>query len=193
MTLRDAAPRSEAIAVLFADLRGFSRYCLAEPEAETVLLTLNDWIAAATAAIQARGGVVDQVMGDGLMARFHGARCAADAYAAGHALGAAFDSLHARWAGAASPAATLDVGIGVASGDALLGYVAGRLTAVGRTVNRAARLADAARDGRRLVVDAATLQAGGAPSDLADGPLSIDAGGDDAGLQGYCVRPGPRI
>lgn len=192
MALRDAAPRSEAIAVLFADLRGFSRYCLAEQEARTVLQTLNDWIAAATAAVQARGGVVDQVMGDGLMARFHGPGHAADAYAAGHALLQAFDALQARWASAGSAAALLDVGIGIASGEVLLGYVAGRLTAVGRTVNRAARLVDAARNGRRLMLDGATLAAGHAPSDLAEGPLSIGSDRDGPDAQGYCVRPGPR-
>jgi adenylate cyclase len=155
----DRPPRIETLSVLFADLRGFAPYCERETAPERLLATLNGWIELASRAVADAGGVREQVLGDGILASF-GAGGAQAALTAAAAMLHVFPAWLAAWSAGDPAAAGLDLGLGIATGPAIRGAVGGHCTVVGTTVNRAARLMQAARGGCRLVIDEATLAAG---------------------------------
>ncbi len=127
-------------------------------------------------AINGAGGVVNQIIGDGLMAIFGAPLPLADHRRS--ALAAALEMIemigllnHDRAASGRSPIA---IGIGIASGEVIAGYTGTQqratYTCVGRTVNLAARLEAYTKVAKRhLLVDAATRA--GAPPDAAIEPL----------------------
>lgn len=152
-------------AVLFCDLRDFTDLVERCPPEETIEL-LNGYYLLAFDAIQGRGGVVNQMIGDGLMAVFgapqpladHG-RCAVDAALE---LVAMLGEYSRELVAAARPA--LRVGVGIASGAVVAGYTGtperATYTCIGSTVNRAARLEAQTKTLQRdIVVDAATRDA----------------------------------
>jgi len=139
------AGREQEIAVLFADLRGFTR--LAEHKLPyDVVFFLNRYFEAVGGAIKRAGGVANQFTGDGVMALFG----ADDGPEAGsrHALIAAgemvasLEELSRQLA--TDLGAPLRLGIGIHAGPAVVGEMGYAesiyLTAVGDTVHVAARL-----------------------------------------------------
>jgi adenylate cyclase len=152
------------LAILFADLRGFTAWSEQAP-ADLVLASLNRWYAAVSPALHARGGTIDNFRGDGVLVVFG----APDAVS--RPCDRAFEAareLH-RIAGAMSfpagspgaPAlAPLRVVVGLAWGDAVYGDLGSKerrdFTALGDCANVAARLQDAAREsGETLLMTAA--------------------------------------
>ena len=147
-----AAPRGDArggreqeIAVLFADLRGFTR--LAEHKLPyDVVFILNRYCEAVGGAITRGGGVPNQFTGDGVMALFGVDLSAQEgcrrALTAARGMASSIETLN-RELGAELPN-PLRIGIGIHVGPAIvgrMGYGEGaQLTAVGDTVNVAARL-----------------------------------------------------
>ena len=133
------------IAVLFADLRGFTR--LAERKLPyDVVFILNRYFEAVGGAITDAGGIVNQFTGDGVMALFGvdggpEAGCRQAVHAAG-AMVARVQELSRTLAADLDTA--LRLGIGIHTGPAVvgqMGYAATTyLTAVGDTVHVAARL-----------------------------------------------------
>ena len=155
------------IAVMFADLRGFTTASEGRLPFDTVYL-INAFARVAGQAVEAEGGRVDKFLGDGVMALF-GAE-GHDADPAGHALRAALRLLDGVEALGERLAADLDgplgVAIGLHHGPAIvgeIGYGAARgLTAIGDTVNTAARLETVAKDhDAALAVSRAALEAAG--------------------------------
>lgn len=163
--LRGDAGRAERrqLSVLFCDLRSFTSICEREP-AERVVEMLNTFYEQACAIIDSHGGTVNKFMGDGVLALFgapdehpNHVRAAAEA---AHDLVAAADELRRRggiWR-------HFDVGIGMDTGEVVVGPVGAsrrlEYTAIGPTVNRAARLQSLAGQGRRrIVLSAACLEA----------------------------------
>jgi adenylate cyclase len=133
------APRpARPPAIAFVDLTGFTRLTeeRGDEAAAAIALRLDE---VATATVAPHGGRVVKLLGDGVLIRFDGI---AAAVAATHAL---LDAL---------PAAGLPGGhAGIAAGP----LIARDNDVFGRTVNLAARIADAAPDGRLwLAADAAT-------------------------------------
>ncbi|MCA0424298.1 MAG: adenylate/guanylate cyclase domain-containing protein [Proteobacteria bacterium] len=134
------------ITVMFADIRGFTtiseRNFLFD-----VVFVLNRFQADMSAAIEKNGGRIDKYLGDGLMAIFGvdgladgGAR---QALAAARDMEVAVEKLNHEFN--ALLGATLRIGIGLHRGPALMGRIGGSpgraaLTALGDTVNTAARL-----------------------------------------------------
>jgi adenylate cyclase len=146
------------IAVLFADLRGFTR--MAEHKLPyDVVFFLNRYFETVGTAITGAGGVTNQFTGDGVMALFGiddgpgvGAR---QALAAARAMVEGVTALSAELA--ADLPVPMRLGIGVHAGSAVVGQMGwGQsfyLTAVGDTVHVAARLEQATKDyGAELVV-----------------------------------------
>ena len=146
------------IAVLFADLRGFTR--MAEHKLPyDVVFVLNRYFEAVGTAITGAGGVTNQFTGDGVMALFGiddgpavGAR---QALTAARAMVERVAALSAELAG--DLPAPMRIGIGVHAGPAVVGQMGwGQsfyLTAVGDTVHVAARLEQATKDyGAELVI-----------------------------------------
>jgi adenylate cyclase len=137
--------------VLFADLRAFTR--LSEGRLPyDVVFVLNQYFRATGEAIEAQGGRVDKFIGDGIMALFGldqapQAACR-QALAAARAMGFALEQLNAELAHDLPE--PLRIGIGLHVGPAILGDMgygrASSLTAVGDTVNVAARLETLAKE-----------------------------------------------
>src|SRR4051812_32319096 len=104
--------------VMFSDIRDFTGLVESQPPEETIEL-LNTYYTLMFDAISGHGGVVNQMIGDGLMAIFGAPLTIADP--AGSAVRAALDMiemielLNAERTAAAKPA--LRIGIGVASGE----------------------------------------------------------------------------
>ena len=131
--------------VMFSDIRGFTAMVEAQTPEETIDL-LNTYYTLMFEAITAQGGVVNQMVGDGLMAIFGAPRALADA--PGAAVAAARDMvdmvalLNDERTALGRPA--LAIGIGMASGEVIAGYTGTQqratYTCVGDTVNLAARL-----------------------------------------------------
>ena len=133
------------LTIMFADIRGFT--ALSERLApEEVVRLLNRYFAAMADAIFASKGTLDKFIGDAIMA-FWGAPVAMADHA-DRALAAAFD-MRRRLAGLNAELtkeglAPLDIGIGLHTGEAILGNIGSEkkldYTAIGDNVNLASRL-----------------------------------------------------
>jgi class 3 adenylate cyclase len=131
--------------VMFSDIRGFTTLVEAQSPDDTIEL-LNTYYALMFEAIGGQGGVVNQIIGDGLMAVFGAPLPLADHAAA--AVRAALDMmemvgmLNVDRAAAKRP--EIRIGIGIATGEMVAGYTGTQhratYTCIGDTVNRAARL-----------------------------------------------------
>jgi class 3 adenylate cyclase len=148
--------------VMFSDIRGFTRLVESQPPEETIEL-LNTYYTLMFDAISERGGVVNQMVGDGLMAIFGAPLPLADP--AGSAVLAAREMIelvglfnHERQSAKKAPIA---IGIGIATGEMVAGYTGTQsratYTCVGNTVNLAARLEEHTKTAQRpVLIDAAT-------------------------------------
>jgi len=133
------------IAVLFADIRGFTTMAEHRLPYDTVFV-LNRYFRAMGEAIERAGGHVDKFIGDGVMALFgldiDQQTAARQAIDAARRMALALDRLNESLSGDLD--LPLRIGIGVHIGQAIvgeLGYGATRsLTAIGDTVNTASRL-----------------------------------------------------
>lgn len=148
-------PERRDVSVLFCDLRDFTSLCESAPPEEVVHL-LNTFYERACAVVEKHGGTVNKFMGDGLLALFgapHDLPCREAAAAeAAHEIMYAADELKARggiWR-------KLEIGIGLDAGDVVVGELGAQsraeYTAIGSTVNRAARLQGVSREARRRIV-----------------------------------------
>lgn len=171
--------RSLRASVMFCDIRGFTTLAEAQSPEDTIEL-LNSYYMLMFDPINAHGGVVNQMIGDGLMALFgapltlpgHGG-CAVRAAREMIAMAAQFST---EQTSQGKPA--VRIGIGIATGDVVAGYTGTReratYTCVGDTVNQAARLEAYTKEaGRELLIDAATRAELGAdiPLDALGGVL----------------------
>ena len=148
--------------VMFTDIRGFTALVEAQPPEESIEL-LNTWYTLMFDAISGHGGVVNQMIGDGLMAIFGAPRPLDDHAAA--AVRAALDMTEMmellnveRTAGGK---AALRIGVGIATGEMVAGYTGTQqratYTCIGDTVNLAARLEAHTKVAERaILIDEAT-------------------------------------
>jgi adenylate cyclase len=131
------------LSILFADIMGFtSRAERSQPEPLVALL--NTYMTAMTNVIFETGGVVDKLMGDGIMA-FWGAPLRAE-NPARDAINCAIGMIRElnKLAAHDSRFTDIHIGIGIATGDAIVGNFGGEkkfdYSAIGDTVNLASRL-----------------------------------------------------
>jgi adenylate cyclase len=157
------------LSLLFADVRGSTT--LAETMAATDFTRqLNRFYRTTALAVDHANGIIDKVMGDGIMALFvpgiSGPDHAAQAISAGRDLLDQSDSHQ------------LPVGAGVHTGVAFVGVVGADeqtldFTALGDTVNTAARLGSVAAPGELLVSDATMAKSGEDPAGLEHRELQL--------------------
>jgi len=139
------------IAVLFADLRAFTRFAEMRLPYDVVFI-INTYSARMGAAVEAAGGRVDKFIGDGVMALFgldgNPQRGAQQAVAAARGMALALAEMNeALRHDLPEP---LRMGIGIHFGPAIVGEMgyghATTLTAIGDTVNTASRLESATKE-----------------------------------------------
>jgi adenylate cyclase len=167
------AVRRETVAVLFADIVGFTRMAETVPP-EAVMTMLRVFHERMTAEIFRCGGTVDKYIGDAIVAVFGvptpTAHDAANALTCADRMLAALDAWNVERAGDGDP--PLAIGIGLNYGPAVLGDVGSAhsmaFTVIGDTVNTASRLQALTRALETpLVVGQPLLDAVGAESSAA--------------------------
>ena len=150
---------------MFSDIRGFTALVETQPPEETIEL-LNTYYTLMFDAISGHGGVVNQMIGDGLMAIFGAPLPLADPPLA--AVRAALEMVELielfNVERGAEQKAPIRIGIGIATGEMVAGYTGTQqratYTCIGDTVNLAARLeAHTKVVDRRILIDDATRAA----------------------------------
>lgn len=164
------------ITVVSCDLRGFTAYAEAVPS-QQVLRVLREYYDAVGRIVGAFGATIKDFAGDGVLILVgaplpieHHARCAVEMARQIRSEGR---RMTARWRVAEHP---LGIGIGVATGVVTVGVVdsGNRLeyTAVGMTVNLAARLCAEAADGE-ILIDQRTVDLAGEVGVATRAPISV--------------------
>lgn len=155
------------VAVLFADLRGFTSLSEGRLPYDTVFI-LNRYFTAMGGAIERAGGVVDKFIGDGIMALFGvdgtPEQAARASLAAARDMATALDEVSRELQVELDE--PLRMGMGLHQGPVILGEMghgrATSLTAIGDTVNIASRLETLTKElGCQLVVSGAVVRRAG--------------------------------
>jgi adenylate cyclase len=153
------------VSVLFADIRGVTARCEALAPSEAVKL-LNLYHEHMTRVIEEHSGIVNQLVGDGLMALFgatgRSANPSLQAIAAGRQMLRSLDALNAMLSGHGFDA--VKVGVGINTGPAVVGTIGSprrmEYMAIGDTVNTASRIESMTKElGHRLLISASTWEA----------------------------------
>lgn len=178
------APATREVAVLFADIVGFTSIAEKLPP-ERVVALLRSFHSRACMIVFAHGGTLDKFLGDGFMATFGTLRgeedCTERALACAFALQAEVERWRAkRVARGASP---VEIAVGVHCGRVVVGNVGAErrleFTVVGDPVNVAARLERLTREiGGRIAASREALEAAGGVESWADrfeakGPIHL--------------------
>ena len=162
MSIKAGEGELRDVAILTADLRGFTRLSMELPPDE-VMKVLQDYQGRVCPLIAAAGGSIDKFLGDGILASFGAVvpstTAAADALRAADAVMAAAAAWREeRRAAGLSP---LEIGLAVASGRVVFGAVGDgerlEFTVIGDAVNLAAKLEKHNKEeGTRAVTDGET-------------------------------------
>jgi adenylate cyclase len=153
---QDLSGRNLELSVLFSDIRNFTTYSEQHSAAQVVDL-LNRYFSMQVDVIFRHGGTLDKYIGDAIMA-FWGAPTE-DTEHASHAVAAALEmaqKLEEFKHELGVEGATFDVGIGIHSGPAVVGFIGSAqrqdYTAIGDTVNLASRIEGLTKGVARILV-----------------------------------------
>ncbi|MDO9017738.1 MAG: adenylate/guanylate cyclase domain-containing protein [Deltaproteobacteria bacterium] len=168
------------VTVLFADVVAFTAFAEQAPP-EKVVAFLNELFTVLTEVVFRHGGMVDKFIGDCVMAVWGAGSAALDDEAQRRAALETAEDMH-RFVEASAPewreryGIDVSLGIGVHTGDALLGNLGSETrmeyTAIGDVVNVAARLESLARGAQTLVTAEVTA---GMSGDFTFSPLGPHA------------------
>ncbi|MFN8458082.1 MAG: adenylate/guanylate cyclase domain-containing protein [Anaerolineae bacterium] len=144
----------QTVAVLFADIRGFSAFS-AQSTPETLVKLLNLYLSTAAEAVLAEEGTLDKFMGDAVMAFFNAPLPQPDyllrAVRAAWQLCRRVEQLH----GQLLPQHQLKFRVGVGLGEVIVGNIGTpqlmNFTIIGDAVNKAKRLQENAQAGQILI------------------------------------------
>jgi adenylate cyclase len=180
----------QPVTVLFADIRGFTRLS-EQMDAREVVDLLNDFFAVMTAAIFQSNGTLDKFIGDCVMALF-GAPIPSERSPRNALVAAVRMQQQVARLGAERVQrglAPMRIGIGLHHGPAVVGNIGSterlQYTAIGDTVNVAARLVSRAEPGQILISETMFEAAGG--GDLFRDLGEISVKNRDAQLRVYSV------
>jgi class 3 adenylate cyclase len=142
------------LALVFSDVRGFTAFSENRDPA-LVIERLNEVLGLEADVVRRHGGDVDKFVGDAMFAWFSGPdRCR-------HAIDAATEILSGLKACFDGKAGT-EIGFGIHVGEVVVGSMGSQdrrdYTAIGRSVNLAARLCSAAKSGQILVSEAVATE-----------------------------------
>jgi len=151
--------------VMFVDIRDFTPLAESQPAEETIDL-LNNYYALMFDAISEHGGIVTLMIGDGLMAVFGAPLPLADHEASAVRAAREMCNLITMFneERKAASRAPIRIGVGIASGEMIAGYVGTKAratyTCIGETVNLAARIEAYTKvAARSIVMDKSTRDA----------------------------------
>jgi len=177
---------SADVTLLFADVRGFTTMSSQLP-AEEVVRMLNTFFAEAVDSVERNGGIIDKFIGDCIMAMWGAPEQRPDD--ARNALKAALEIVE-RARHITVNGEPLGVGVGVNSGPAVVGAIGSKqrldYTAIGSTVNLAARLCGIAEAGEVLVTSDTLMRAG--PGVVAQAGESVLLKGIEQPIVPYSLR-----
>jgi len=167
--------QEKEVTVLFSDIRGFTAHSETHPPGEIVGL-LNRYFSRQVEVIFRHGGTLDKFIGDCIMA-FWGAPVerpdhARAAVAAALEMTQVLEAFKRELAAQGSDIAeAFDVGIGLHSGRAVVGFIGAEqkldYTAIGDTVNLASRIEGLTKGVSRVLVSRDTVEACGSAFDFA--------------------------
>lgn len=159
-TMASMSGKSSEISVLFSDIRGFTALSEKSPP-ETVVALLNDYFTLQAKEVFDSGGTLDKYIGDAIMA-FWGAPTKMDDHAlravnTAVAMSAKINDFRAQCVAKGMALGNeLDVGIGVHSGQAVVGFIGSEnkldYTAIGDTVNLSSRIEGLTKGVARVLV-----------------------------------------
>ena len=156
----NAPAHSETLTLFFADMRGFTQVCQVLNDEEVQKL-LSSFLSAMTEEILENGGVVNKLLGDGVLAFFRQGDGAPRAVKCAFNMIEKFLKLRDEWDNQHNQDLSfLDIGFGIVTDKVTLGAIgSGRVrdfTAIGPAVNLAAAFEKKARGGKRVLVNQAT-------------------------------------
>ena len=142
------------LALIFSDVRGFTAFS-EDRDPALVIERLNEVLGIEADVVRKQGGDVDKFVGDAMFAWFSGPdRCRRAVEASIEIL----SKLNSRFAGKAGT----EIGFGIHVGEVVVGSMGSEerrdYTAIGRSVNLAARLCSAAKSGQILVSQAVATE-----------------------------------
>jgi adenylate cyclase len=181
--------------VMFSDIRGFTALVESQPPEEVIEL-LNTYYTLMFDAISGQGGVVNQMVGDGLMAIFGAPLPLADhcgaAVQAAQEMIEMVELFNQERVSLGKP--EIRIGIGIASGEMVAGYTGtnerATYTCVGDTVNLAARLEAHTKEAQRsILIDGAT-RAGLGDAVAVESLGAVPIKGKAAPVEVYAIRAG---
>lgn len=176
----------EEITVLFADIRGFTTMS-AHMRPEDVVRFLNAFFGEAVDAVERHGGIVDKFIGDCVMGLWGAVGQREDH--ARNAITAALEMV-ARASRIRVGGQPLEVGVGINTGHAVVGAIGAQrrldYTAIGSTVNLAARLCGIAAGNEVLVTSDTLMRAG--PGVVSSPGEPVILKGLDVPMVPYAVR-----
>ncbi len=142
------------ISVLFADVRGFTSYC-EHHSPEELISVLNQYLGAAANTILEEGGTIDKFLGDAVMAWFNAPLAQENHRIRAIRSALAIQAVTHRLNKTIPQADQLSFGIGLHTGEAVLGLVGAQkrmdYTAIGDCVNTARRIQEHANGDQILL------------------------------------------
>jgi adenylate cyclase len=150
-------PTEREVAVIFADLRGFTALTERTPPRVLIERILNRYFTAMTETLYAYDGTIDKFLGDGVIGVFGSPIAHSDdpqrALSAAVAMQQAFRQLAVDWAG--DLGLEIGMGIGLSYGRAVVGNIGSSqrqdYTLIGDVVNTASRLSNLAGAGQVII------------------------------------------
>jgi class 3 adenylate cyclase len=183
--------RKREVTVLMSDLRGYTRFA-EHGDPAGVMAVLNDYLGRMADIVIAHGGTVNEFIGDAVFAVFgapiehpdHAERAAASALAMQRAM----DELNESNAAHGRP--RFEMGIGINTGEAVVGNIGSeqrtKYAVVGAAVNLASRV-ESCTIGGQVLLSESTVRYLGALADVAP-PIHAELKGLDAPVALYELR-----
>ncbi len=174
---------SEMITVMFVDMRGFTQLCQILNRPKSAHEHLSDFLTVITGEVISNNGMINKILGDGLLAIFRNKNHEIDAVKCGFSITSKFDALKTKWDQKCNVDLNfLDVGIGIVTDTVIIGTISGEhfrdFTVIGNAVNLAAAFEKRAKAGKRILVDQITYTATKEYIAEMEGPINFELNKD---------------